>query len=364
VVSRASSVLGGWKALKTRPCNATFAVHHQHQPQPRPPSDGTWSSIKNVVKSRGGSMCVSPEDSLKQGQWVKLICGASFEDVAEVRNLSLVYTLAGEFDPEDCPVDCSRPCERVCPAEAIKFEIATLYNDAPLNAASAKFQGGVISERCYGCGRCLPVCPYDKIRENTYVRTSAAVAELLQRSDVDAIEIHTSAGHLDSFRELWNNLSIFIKQLKLIALDGRPMSGDIGKGATREAVPFAARVAATRNRPPGFLQLAGGTNSNTIESLKRIGLFRTASIRDCGMESENRTRSYEVGKQIYKDALIAGVAYGGYARKVVGRVLCKMYNFQDSYSARLHIEQHPHLLLQALEEAVALVGPIKGYGLH
>lgn len=24
-------------------------------------------------------------------------------------------------------------------------------------------QGGVITERCYGCGRCFPVCPYDKI---------------------------------------------------------------------------------------------------------------------------------------------------------------------------------------------------------
>lgn len=24
-------------------------------------------------------------------------------------------------------------------------------------------QEGVITERCYGCGRCFPVCPYDKI---------------------------------------------------------------------------------------------------------------------------------------------------------------------------------------------------------
>lgn len=26
-------------------------------------------------------------------------------------------------------------------------------------------QGGVITERCYGCGRCFPVCPFDKISE-------------------------------------------------------------------------------------------------------------------------------------------------------------------------------------------------------
>lgn len=27
-------------------------------------------------------------------------------------------------------------------------------------------QDGVITERCYGCGRCFPVCPYDKISGN------------------------------------------------------------------------------------------------------------------------------------------------------------------------------------------------------
>jgi len=26
-------------------------------------------------------------------------------------------------------------------------------------------QGGVINERCYGCGRCVPVCPYDNISQ-------------------------------------------------------------------------------------------------------------------------------------------------------------------------------------------------------
>ena len=27
-------------------------------------------------------------------------------------------------------------------------------------------QGGVIVQRCYGCGRCLSVCPYDRISEH------------------------------------------------------------------------------------------------------------------------------------------------------------------------------------------------------
>ncbi|GLJ53160.1 hypothetical protein SUGI_1132920 [Cryptomeria japonica] len=104
-----------------------------------------------------------------------------------------------QFDPGDCPIDCSRPCERVCPASASTFESSIHYNDVPLNASSiSKFpvfpKAGVINERCYGCGRCLPVCPYGKIRENTYVRTNAAITKLLMRSDVGAIEIHTSVG--------------------------------------------------------------------------------------------------------------------------------------------------------------------------
>ncbi|KAI5446590.1 hypothetical protein KIW84_014431 [Lathyrus oleraceus] len=170
--------------------------------------------VKNIVNTVQfpsiSSSSSTPLESLQRGNWVKLICGASFEDVVDIRNLTLVYTLAGvdcidcaadasvvsavnegieaardilcglrkpwvmisvnddkdlhfrkaQFDPEDCPANCSRPCENVCPANAISFQQKSasqiLYdNDAP--------RDGVITERCYGCGRCLPVCPYDKI---------------------------------------------------------------------------------------------------------------------------------------------------------------------------------------------------------
>lgn len=36
-----------------------------------------------------------------------------------------------------------------------------------------------------------------------------------------------------------------------LQLDGRPMSGDIGRGATRESIAFSVRVAASSERPPG-----------------------------------------------------------------------------------------------------------------
>jgi len=47
------------------------------------------------ISSSSSSSSSTPLESLQRGNWVKLICGASFEDVVDIRNLSLVYTLAG-----------------------------------------------------------------------------------------------------------------------------------------------------------------------------------------------------------------------------------------------------------------------------
>ena len=37
----------------------------------------------------------SPVNSLTEGNWFKLICGASYQHLPSIRNLALVYTLAG-----------------------------------------------------------------------------------------------------------------------------------------------------------------------------------------------------------------------------------------------------------------------------
>lgn len=37
-----------------------------------------------------------------------------------------------------------------------------------------------------------------------------------------------------------------------LKLDGRPMSGDIGRGATRESIAFAVQLAAVKDKPPGL----------------------------------------------------------------------------------------------------------------
>ena len=110
---------------------------------------------------------LTPDQALHEGRWVKLICGASNQDLPSITDLTAVYAAAGVhcvdvaadpaviraarlgldwaerrfqnrpwlmvslsdgvdphfrkawFDPERCPADCPRPCARVCPADAI-----------------------------------------------------------------------------------------------------------------------------------------------------------------------------------------------------------------------------------------------------
>ncbi|XP_062181284.1 uncharacterized protein LOC133885573 isoform X2 [Phragmites australis] len=380
-------------------------------PVPPPPLLASRAAVRaaaSVVSAARRSSLVSDHPpqvgALRRGDWVKLICGASFEDAADVRNLSLVYTLAGvdcidcaadasvvgavnegidvaasivpevqrpwvmvsvnddcrdlhfrkaEFDPEDCPPDCSRPCEKVCPADAISLESIMVGEEhSQSDPLRGKLESGVITERCYGCGRCLPVCPYDRIRAVSYVRDPTTTAELLKRNDVDAIEIHTTGKGTDMFNTLWNSLSESINNVKLVAvslpdigkstvdfmnaiytimeshlqgynlwqLDGRPMSGDIGRGATREAVSFAVHMASISDRPRGFYQLAGGTNSYTIDSLKKAGLFHPTTFPgNSGTAASEMTSSQQ--------AFIGGIAYGGlldelYARYRRSLVMC------------------------------------------
>lgn len=166
-----------------------------------------------------------PLQSLHAGHWFKLICGASYQSLPAVRNLTLAYALAGAdcidiaadpavlaaaqdgldaakrilsessfadwlsdsdlpdgsaykqpllmvsvsagedphfrkawFDAARCPADCARPCEQVCPADAIDGK-------------------GVVRDRCYGCGRCLPICPLGLIAAQSQPTSIDAIAQ-------------------------------------------------------------------------------------------------------------------------------------------------------------------------------------------
>lgn len=372
-----------------------------------------------------------PLNSLATGRWFKLICGASWQHLPAIRNLTLVYTLAGadcidvaadpaviqvaqearrtamvwgetaqlmgwgyqgkpwlmvslndgedphfrkaHFDPAACPADCPRPCERICPTQAIVWgESGTT---------------GVIDQRCYGCGRCWPVCPSNLIQSRSYVSTPAVILPLVMAQDIDAIEIHTQVGREEDFRRLWQGIGPWVEQLKLVAVscpnqgdvidylwtlvevmqprprtlvwqtDGRPMSGDIGAGTTRAAIELGLKVLMAGL--PGYVQLAGGTNDQTVSQLQRRGLIGPG-------RSLNQSQ-------------IAGVAYGSYARVLLSPLLESLkgaipaqtletvgspYQIsggcsRDSPAPSQQIEAYPELFSEAVRLARTLVSQIK-----
>ncbi|MEH1769418.1 circadian clock protein LdpA [Nostoc sp.] len=381
----------------------------------------------------------APLQSLKQGDWFKLICGASFQHLPAVRSLTLAYTLAGadcidvaadpaviaaaqagllvakslakdaqkrgfdykgnspflmvslndgedphfrkaEFNPTECPTDCSRPCERICPAQAIVF-----------NSTKEDFSG-VVSEKCYGCGRCIPICPYDIIYTNSYMSTPGAIAPLVMSTGVDAVEIHTKVGRLAEFEQLWQTISPWADQLKLLAIscpdgegmtdylraiydlitplksaliwqtDGRSMSGDIGDGTTIATVKLGQKVLAAKL--PGYVQLAGGTNSYTVAKLKAMELLNDfrLPILDFGLEDANPPSKIQNPK-----SKISGVAYGSYARVLLSPILEQLENKEVSNTnvkANLRLEEDEVLLWQAVELAHSLVSQIKSQQEH
>lgn len=354
-----------------------------------------------------------PLHSLKAGHWFKLICGASFQHLPAVRTLTLAYAIAGadcidvaadpavitaaqsglaaaaklapvarqrgfppykppllmvslndgedphfrkaEFDPQSCPPDCSRPCQSICPADAIAFR--------PPHSL------GVITEKCYGCGRCLPVCPYDIIYTSSYVSTPGAVAPLVLSGEVSAVEIHTQVGRYTEFQRLWTAIEKYARRLKVVAVscpdgegiieyltfiskmilpqvgtlvwqtDGRAMSGDIGDGTTQATVKFGQKVLAANL--PGYVQLAGGTNGYTVAKLRSLSLLKHNS-----------------GQSSY----IAGIAYGSYARKLLSPVIHALEERevnQTGIRKSIYLEQEPDLLWQAVELASSLVSQLK-----
>lgn len=414
--------------------------------------------------------------TLREGNWFKLICGASFQHLPAVRNLTLAYTLAGadcidvaadpavvraaldalhvarqlgeeaqargfelghqpllmvslndgedphfrkaEFNPDLCPADCPRPCETICPAQAIIFQNATSSNTGegkpgkekagemgkiPLNPQLVNGFSGVIDQRCYGCGRCLPICPSQIIYTRSYVSAPEAIAPLILPVGVDALEIHTQVGHFADFQRLWKALTPWVNQLKLLAIscpdgeglidylwalhdlisplpcpllwqtDGRPMSGDIGIGATRAAVKLAQKVVAAEL--PGYVQLAGGTNHHTVAKLQAAGLLKGGRIRGQGGKILNTHPAFVTPSALASipktQPYVAGIAYGSYARVLLSPILEELENRNGKHvysnlaplqSPSLErLEESPDLLWQAVTLARSLISQIKSY---
>jgi Fe-S-cluster-containing hydrogenase component 2 len=352
-----------------------------------------YLSGSNPMVSNVQAHSTTPLDALHSGTWFKLICGASSQHIPTVRTCTIAFALAGadcidiaadpaiihavqgalnlveslgkpkpwlmvslndgedphfrkaEFDPKTCPTTCDRPCEKVCPANAIQFAVEPT---------------GVIDELCYGCGRCLPICPIQTIHARPYVYTPEIIVPMVMEMGIDAIEIHTQVGRVTDFSRLWNVIQPWSDRLKLIAVscpdgeemldylhklhhlinpvrfanlwqtDGRPMSGDIGDGATRACIQLGQKVLAANL--PGFVQLAGGTNDHTVEKLRSLHLLPHQS----------------------PDRHFAGIAYGSYARSQLQPVLAELEQRQSD-----RLEDHPDLLQESVKLAERLITPLK-----
>lgn len=349
----------------------------------------------------------NPLLSLQENHWFKLICGASYQHLPAIRNLTIAYTLAGadcidvaadkaviyaaqegrkiahqlqneaqkrgynyhdspylmvsindgedphfrkaEFNFNQCPSECDRPCERICPADAIEF---------------TNSHQGVIEQLCYGCGRCLPVCPSNLIYTRSYISSPEVVVSWFEELSIDALEIHTQVGHESHFKRLWQQIAPEIPKLKLLAIscpyapnvidyleylssyiqplsipliwqtDGRPMSGDIGIGTTHLTIKYAQQV--LNSKLSGYIQLAGGTNHYTASKLRSLNL----------LPNDNHN---------YGNQKVAGIAYGSYGRKLLTDIWTQL----EEISLNNQLENHPHLLWKAVEKANLLVTELK-----
>ena len=353
-----------------------------------------------------------PLQSLRQGHWFKLICGASFQHRTAVRSLVLAYTLAGvdcidvaadpavvaaardalqvaqslsqaaqkrgfagcssqpllmvslndgedphfrkaEFNSANCPADCPRPCERVCPAEAIAF-----------NKDSCS---GVIDRRCYGCGRCLPACPSQLIFTRSYIYTPQAIAPLLLETGIDAIEIHTQVGHLADFRRLWQAIAPWADKLILVAIscpDGADLI-DYLRSLYQIIQPLPCQLIWQADGRPMSGDIGAGTTHATIKLAQKV----IAAGLPGYVQLAGGTNNYTVSKLRSAGLLsqVAGVGYGSYARVLLSPIIDQLetrLEHNSDFSGRPRtvpprLESLPELLWQAVAVAHSLVVQLK-----
>jgi Fe-S-cluster-containing hydrogenase component 2 len=403
-----------------------------------------------------------PLSSLRSGSWVKFISGASNQDLPLIRNMCYLYTLAGVdcidmsadpavvivateaiqkamndksivsvqkplimisvnddddphfrkavFDNNKCPPTCHRPCEKVCPALAIPPILKlTQYSTVGVGRGSEATNdenvasSGVIADRCYGCGRCVPICPLGLIDTESYTVSKASITDLFHTGLVDAIEIHTLEHHESSFTDLWNGIGDeVLSKAKVLSIsfpnmgnstipylnalqsiisgreswnnfkgvqiwqsDGRPMSGDIGKGTALKSSNLASYVlnelesTAAERRIVEESKATVRADKGHLEHVKKhvdyIDIFNGKHF----VQLAGGTNDYSAVKA-QEEGLIGatgfgGFAFGGYARRSIGEIL---QGLEQGYPGG-NVEDHPEVLQICLDFAERLVHSVK-----
>ena len=318
-------------------------------------------------------------------KWVKLICGASNEDIIAIEDLCAIYSAAGvdyidvaadesivkaarngikwaknefgkspgimisisdgkdihfrkaKFDPLKCPTNCPRPCEKICPTFAIDH-------------------AGIKKNKCYGCGRCISSCPLNLISEYEHKLSSRDLPSILKKTEPDAVEIHTEINRIDSFEKVSTILKESEIKLKVISVScglnqTKKKPEDLAKAFWQryeillehnvpliwqlDGKPMSGDLAPATGKdtvklwknigshlPPGLIQLAGGTNGKTHE------LLETKNFPD-------------------------GIAFGSSARKIMQPLL------EDANKNNKRLYEYPEKMDLAIKIAQKLLEPWK-----
>ncbi len=325
------------------------------------------------------------ENKKEADKWVKLICGASNEDIVAIEELCAIYSVAGvdyidvaadqsivqaarngikwaegvrgaspklmisisdgkdihfrkaKFDPLKCPANCPRPCEIICPTSAIDYT-------------------GVKKNKCYVFWRCIISCPINLISEYEYNLSNNDISHTLQTIKPDAVEIHTEINRIDSFVKLSDLIKNSEIKLKTISVScGLNQSNKSPFDLSRalwdryeillehnvpliwqlDGRPMSGDLGPTTGKdavklwenissqlPPGLTLLAGGTNGKTHEFLKMNN---------------------------FPD----GIAFGSYARKIMQPFI----EYADKNNKKLY--EYPEKMALAIKKAQNLLKPWK-----
>ena len=320
--------------------------------------------------------------------WIKLICGASNEDVAAIEDLCAIYTAAGvdyidvaaeesivqaakkginwakdifqnspglmisisdgddihfrkaKFDPVKCPAHCSRPCEKVCPTFAID-------------------NYGIQESKCFGCGRCINSCPLNLINEYEYNLSKDDLASTLKKIKPDAVEIHTEINRLDSFTKIVTTLKSAETKLKRLSISCG-LNQSIKKTHEPEDLlkSFWERYEILNElNVPLIWQLDGRpmsgdlgptTSRETVKLFERIGSDLPPGLIQLAGGTNEKTHKF-----LKSNNLPDGIAFGSSARKIIQPLI----TFANKNNKRLY--DYPESMSLAIKKAKKFLEPWK-----
>jgi Fe-S-cluster-containing hydrogenase component 2 len=324
----------------------------------------------------------------KKGKWIKLICGASNEDIVAIEDLCAIYTAAGvdyidvaaeesivnaakkgiewaqkicnnspglmisisdgndihfrkaKFDPLRCPSNCSRPCEKVCPTFAIDIS-------------------GIKESKCYGCGRCINSCPLNLISEYEYNLSKYDLATTLQKTKPNAVEIHTSINRLDSFAKVVSILKSSETKLDKISISCG-LNQSLKKLQEPEDLLRALweryDILAELNIPliwqldgrPMSGDLAPTTTRDTVKLFEKIGSDLPPGLIQLAGGTNEKTHEF-----LKSNKLPDGIAFGSAARKIMQPLI----QFAHKNNKRLY--EYPERMALAIKKAQKFLEPWK-----